>query len=260
MPKQEQHNQKVWEDFWDPETIDEVYSNSARIIGQVQSLTELDGKRVIEIGAGSGRDGFKLVDLGATVILLDYADNSLKVMKHLAHKMEKPVFLVKGDAFHLPFKDDCMDVVYHQGLLEHFSNPEEIIKENYRITARGGYTLADVPQTFHLYTLIKHLLIWMNKWFAGWETEFTIGQLAAMFRQQGFHIYHRYGSWMRPGLFYRALRKALLKLRINIAPYPKIPLISAAAEAFAKWFKTFSLSFYTFMDIGVIGIKDEREQ
>ena len=261
MSKREQHTLDVWENFWNPDTIDQVYSNSARIIGQIQSLTELEGKRVIEIGAGSGRDGFKLVDLGAMVVLLDYADNALKVIKHLSRKLDKPVFLVKGDAFNLPFKSDCMDIVYHQGLLEHFSNPEDILKENYRITSPNGYTLADVPQKYHLYTLIKHILILLDKWFAGWETEFTINQLDALFRRQGFRIHYRYGSWMKPGLFYRALRKALLKVGIQAPAFPpKLPFLTMGFRAFAKWFQTCSLSFYTFMDIGVIGTKDGKAQ
>lgn len=261
MSKREQHNQSVWENFWSPDTIEQVYSNSARIIGQIQSIGDLDGKKIAEIGAGSGRDGFKLVDLGATIILLDYADNSLNVIKHLAQKLNKQVFLVKGDAFHLPFKNKCIDIVYHQGLLEHFSNPEDILKENYRVTAPNGYTLADVPQKFHIYTLVKHILILLNRWFAGWETEFTINQLESLFRKQGFCIHHRYGSWMQPGFFYRALRKILLKVGLKYPAYPRhIPLFSTGFRAFGKWFQSFSLSFYTFMDIGVIGKKNGNAQ
>ena len=127
----QQHTKQVWEQFWDEKKqVEEVYSNSDRIIRQLEALGELSGKYIMEVGAGTGRDGFRLVDAGARVILLDYADNSLRVMKSLAEKAGKDVLLIKGDAFHLPFKTDSLDIVFHQGLLEHFTNPQDILAEN----------------------------------------------------------------------------------------------------------------------------------
>jgi hypothetical protein len=37
------------------------------------------------------------------------------------------------------------------------------------VIKKGGFALADVPQRYHLYTAVKHLLIRLNKWFCGWE-------------------------------------------------------------------------------------------
>ena len=42
--------------------------------------------------------------------------------------------------------------------------------------------VVDVPQTFHLYTLMKQILIALNRWFAGWETQFTPGELERLLR------------------------------------------------------------------------------
>ena len=44
-----------------------------------------------------------------------------------------------GDAFALPFADGTFDVVFHQGLLEHFRNPDDLIAENARVLKPGGY-------------------------------------------------------------------------------------------------------------------------
>ncbi len=256
MPKTQQHNQHVWEDFWQKEPIDQVYSNSGRIIQQIMATGELKDKYIVEIGAGSGRDGFKLVDCGATVILLDYAESSLRIIEQISRELNKPVHLVRGDAFHLPFKSNAIDVVYHQGLLEHFTNPEAIVAENYRVTKAGGFTLADVPQRYHLYTLVKHLLIWLNKWFAGWEREFSIHELKNMFRQNGFDIYHIYGEWMRPSFCYRSMREVFKKIGVRLPLYPaSIPVLSQIRSTMRHLLKRVYLSFYTFMDIGVIGVK-----
>ncbi len=251
------HSRQVWEDFWeDKKDIHNVYSNNDRIINQIRELGSMQDKWVMEIGAGSGRDGFKLVDMGAKVILLDYAQSSLDVLKKLAQEFNKPVILVQGDAFQLPFKTDALDLVYHQGLLEHFTNPQDILAENHRVIKPGGYTLADVPQRYHLYTVVKHILILMNKWFAGWETEFSIGQLGKMFKGLGFDIHKSYGDWMRPSFFYRSLREVMKKVGIQLPLYPKpVPVLSPLVKSFEKTFAKTRFALYTFMDIGIIGKK-----
>ncbi|NIA29398.1 MAG: methyltransferase domain-containing protein [Actinobacteria bacterium] len=262
MDLKSQHSKKVWEDFWqEKQQIEEVYSNSDRIIKQIQQTVDVKGMLIMEVGAGSGRDSFKLIDAGAQVITLDYAESSLGVIKKLAQKYGVSIFLIRGDAFHLPFKDNVLDVVFHQGLLEHFENPQDILAENYRVIKPGGITLADVPQRYHPYTVVKHVLIWMNKWFAGWETEFSKGQLEKMFLGCGFHLQRIYGEWMRPSFFYRAFREALKKVGVHLPLYPKgIPGLSKLRHRCGKYFKKTGIAYYTFMDIGVIGLKKKHEK
>ena len=210
------------------------------------------------MGGGSGRDSIKLVDLGGKMILLDYAESSLRIIKELAEKMHKKVYLVRGDAFHLPFKNKSIDLIFHQGLLEHFTNPKDIIKESYAATTVGGFHISDVPQKYHLYTVVKHILIWLNKWFAGWETEFSIGQLKKMHRQAGYDIYSIYGDWMRPSFVYRATRESLKKIGILLPQHPKrIPVLSHIRDAWHRFFKRQKIAFYTFMDIGVVAVKKD---
>lgn len=257
---QQQHSRQVWEDFWqEKQEIDQVYSNSDRIINQLEQLGDLQGKWILEVGAGSGRDSFYLLKKGARVITLDYAQSSLDIIRQQFNNAEAKPLLIRADAFRLPFKDSVIDIVFHQGLLEHFERPEGILLENYRVTKQGGFTLADVPQKYHLYTVVKHLLIKMNKWFAGWETEFTKGQMESMFRGCGFAIHKIYGDWMRPSFIYRAIREALKKIGIKLPLYPKsIPLLGQVRKAIRKALRKSSISYYTFMDIGVIGIKEKR--
>jgi ubiquinone/menaquinone biosynthesis C-methylase UbiE len=190
--------------------------------------------------------------------MLDYAESSLRVIRELAHKYNKKVHLVRGDAFHLPFKPESIDVIFHQGLLEHFTNPQDIVRESFYATSIGGYHISDVPQKFHLYTVIKHILIWLNKWFAGWETEFTIGQLERMHKTAGFGIHAIYGDWMRPSFIYRATREALKKIGFKLPQQPnRIPLLSAMRDSWRSFFKRRKIAFYTFMDIGVVAVKED---
>jgi ubiquinone/menaquinone biosynthesis C-methylase UbiE len=249
-----------WEDFWErKDNINEVYDNSDRIINQVKSLaTPLAGKKILEVGAGTGRDSLILCDAGAEVTVLDYADNSLLLMKQLFSSNVQNVELIKGDAFHLPIKDNYFDLVFHQGLLEHFKDPQPILNENFRILKPGGLILVDVPQKYHIYTIIKHILIALNKWFAGWETEFTIQELEHKVKSAGFEIVKSYGEWMQPGLFYRICREAGLKAGIKLPRYPGgIPLIHPWRLKIRKRLLNSKIALYTGLDIGVVGVKKE---
>ena len=102
--------------------------------------------------------------------------NSLNIIKNIATEEKVEVNPVGGNAFSLPFPDASFDLVFHQGLLEHFRQKEanNLLKENIRVLKSGGLLLVDVPQRYHIYTVMKHILIALDKWFAGWEREFSI--------------------------------------------------------------------------------------
>ena len=251
------HEKDVWEQFWDKKSeLSEVYSPSSRIIYNITSITGLRGKRVLEVGAGTGRTSYELVQLDAHVIVLDYAGRSLRIVKELFSNVGEGIEIVQADAFHLPFKNNVLDVVFHQGLLEHFKTPEPLLHENYRVLKPEGLALVDVPQRFHIYTLIKHVLIWFNAWFAGWETEFSVGELKRLMRKTGFRIVSQYGEWMRPSLFYRIFRELLRKIRITLPLYPQGPKAIRRIRSFIrKLLMRCPLAIYTYLDIGVVGKK-----
>ncbi|MGC8594484.1 MAG: methyltransferase domain-containing protein [Candidatus Kryptoniota bacterium] len=247
-----------WENFWSAKKhVNEVYSNADRVLRNIRKVTDLKGKRVLEVGAGTGRDSFGMVRLGASVVMLDYSMNSLKIIKELAREEQIDVFAVDGNAFSLPFHDETFDIVFHQGLLEHFreKDAESLIRENVRILKQGGLLLVDVPQRYHIYTILKHILIAMNKWFAGWEREFSIGELDRFLRSAGLQIIYRYGEWMYPSLFYRVIREILIKAGIRLPLYPKLSRLTSGIRYKLRNKFSSSLSLYTGISIGVIAKK-----
>jgi ubiquinone/menaquinone biosynthesis C-methylase UbiE len=255
------HERAVWEQFWEQKTeLSTVYSPSARIIDNLRAVTEVQGKKVLEVGAGTGRTSFELMHNSAYVVILDYAESSLSIVQELLSKANKSADIIRADAFHLPFKNNTFDIVFHQGLLEHFKNPKPLLKENYRVLSHGGLALVDVPQRYHIYTIIKHILIWLNKWFAGWETEFSIGELKCLLPSAGFNIVHFYGEWMRPSLFYRIFREVVRKFGINLTLYPQsIDIIARVRAGIRNAIRWCPFAVYTYLDIGVVGKKGGKE-
>jgi SAM-dependent methyltransferase len=220
---------KHWDDYWAASReLADVYANDNRIVEFLSPRLQMRGKRVLEVGAGSGRDSDAIAAMGAEVWTLDYSEESLRLM---GDNLRHPVTIVCGDALSLPLRSDSFDLVFHQGLLEHFRDPGLLLAENHRILKPGGYLLVDVPQRYHYYTLAKHALMLVDRWFAGWETEFSAGELAGLMAKQGFEIEGMYGSNLYPPIWYRGVRRVALNAGVRL---PMFPLGSPAMQSLRR--------------------------
>lgn len=246
-----------WESYWrGHQKIEDTYSTGGRLAREVAAEGPVAGKRVIEIGAGSGRDTIALAKDGAVAFVLDYSPASLRIVQAQARAQGVTVHLVQADALRSPFRDDAFDVVFHQGLLEHFRDPAPLLVENRRITRPGGVTIVDVPQTFHLYTVMKQILIAFDAWFAGWETQFTPAGLERRLAAAGFELRRTYGEWMVPGLWYRVARELGKRAGVALPLEPKGPRFWAAGwEGLRRRLVRFRAALYTCHVIGTVGGK-----
>lgn len=217
-------------------------------------MTDVAEKKVLEVGAGTGRDSLKLRELGADVSLVDYSAESLRLIRELVKTRD--VMLIMGDARGCPFGDATFDIVFHQGLLEHFPSPFPLLKENWRILKKGGILIIDVPQTFHIYTLMKHALMALGLWFGGWERQFTIASLTRLVRALGFEPMHVYGDWSRPGIVYKIIRQILSKFGITLPMYPNyFGRITNGCYNLQDCLRKKRLFLYTVLSIGIVARK-----
>ncbi|MCK5438592.1 MAG: class I SAM-dependent methyltransferase [Gemmatimonadetes bacterium] len=216
-----------WDRFWaEKDDLEQVYRSSPKVLEAVMRALPPDAERVLEVGAGTGRDTAWLSERGLFAIALDSSPAAWSIMARSAPGLVGRG-LVGGDALHLPFADATFDVVFHQGVLEHFGNPTAFLAENSRVTRPGGLLVVDVPQTFHPWTFLKRMALRLNRWFAGWETEYTIGQLQRLVLGAGYEVIETYGDWMVPSLAYRLLRHAA-------GPMASLPLEPRGPKVFRR--------------------------
>jgi len=158
-----------------------------RQIHEIESLSSPDSNpKVMEVGCGTAIDSLCLASrFGATFYASDLSHRALLVARQLATHFPKPVFLVGADLKTMCFPDESFDLVFSQGVLEHFPEPDPIVAEQARVTKVGGFVIIDVPQRFNLYTLYKRFQIYRNAWPYGWETQYSAHNLRKLGRRHG---------------------------------------------------------------------------
>lgn len=244
----------VWDEFWAGKDPASIYPPVTNIAQELKTRIPLQHTRVLEVGAGTGRDSITISTFGADVTILDYSKESLRLAQ--ASINYHAVTLLLADALHCPIKSNSYDIVFHQGLLEHFKSPYALLKENYRVLKAGGFLVVDVPQTYHMYTVIKHILMFMNMWFAGWERQFTIQSLSRLLKKCGFEPIHEYGDWSRPGILFKIVREIGKKIGFVLPMYPRFfGPITRAFYRLQQRLRKKHIFMYTTLSIGIIAKK-----
>lgn len=145
------------------------------------------GARCLELGCGTAIDSCLLARRhpGLLFFGVDIARGSLALARRACGQTGQRVHLARGDVFRLPFRDGAFSLVFHQGLVEHFPEPEGMMREQARLLAPGGWAVVSVPQAFTGYTLMKRIRIARGAWPWGWERSYTAGALEALGRASG---------------------------------------------------------------------------
>lgn len=166
-----------WRDFWqqywkftgDLCDWDELCQAQYEALRKVLPKTDL---RILEAGSGTGRVSIRMATEGATVVLMDFSVNALRISQELAKRVGAQIFPVTGSIFAIPFKDACFDVVWSGGVLEHYSEETQrkALAEMARVCRAGGLVISIVPYYRAIfYRYAKRYLELRGKWKFGCE-------------------------------------------------------------------------------------------
>lgn len=104
---------------------------------------EAKGKKVLDIGSGTGRTLGDLEKAGAKVVAADISEEMLKIAKKKFSKIETVV----ADIENLPFKENSFDMVTAFFVIVHLKTLKEAFKEVYRVLKPGGsFILSNINQ------------------------------------------------------------------------------------------------------------------
>lgn len=155
-------------------------------------------KCILEVGAGSAVATSRLAaHHGGTFHALDIAPEAVEVAKRAWGTANPRINYVIADILHKPFPDHSFDLVFSQGLIEHFLDPSAILQAQIRLLKPGGWLAIHVPQKYSPYTLYKHWRMRRGTWPPGWETEYSARELVELGKALGLRLLHAdgYGSF-----------------------------------------------------------------
>lgn len=98
------------------------------------------GKRVLEVGSGTGRISRVVTEAGGALTVLDVGPRLVSEVAGSLHCDG-----VVGDALTLPFADGAFDVIVSSECIEHTMDPGLAIREMCRVCAPGGSVCLTTP-------------------------------------------------------------------------------------------------------------------
>lgn len=97
----------------------------------------VNGKPVIECGAGTGKFSAYLAFLGLDVYAIDFEFEMVEQAKQISNRISpnNPVKVIQGDISNIPFTDKQFSVAHSSGVFEHFDddNIKLLINEQLRV-------------------------------------------------------------------------------------------------------------------------------
>jgi ubiquinone/menaquinone biosynthesis C-methylase UbiE len=112
--------------------LDFLNSFEKGMIGEI--VGDVSGKKVLDVGCGTGRLIQKLVEKGAVVTGADISSEMLKIAQRKFGQVE----FVEADIEHLPFENDSFDVVVASFVIVHLKDLRKAFDEVYRVLKPGG--------------------------------------------------------------------------------------------------------------------------
>jgi 2-polyprenyl-3-methyl-5-hydroxy-6-metoxy-1,4-benzoquinol methylase len=100
------------------------------------------GKKVLEIGCGSGIDSLEFARNGAIVTATDITDNAVTLTRNLVNEAGYKLNVVRTPSLELPFESAAFDCVYSYGVLHHIPDVDKKIDEISRVLKPNGTLLA----------------------------------------------------------------------------------------------------------------------
>lgn len=109
--------------------------------------------RFLEVGCGTATLTLSLAPLMKELVGVDITQAAIELSNQ--HALEMGItnsHFVLGDCLNLQFKDE-FDIVWSQGLMEHFEHPEKVAFEHYKATKPSGLTIISIPYKYSYHAL-----------------------------------------------------------------------------------------------------------
>jgi len=123
-----------------------------------QLVGSLEGKKILDVGAGWGDFVLFCLEQGYDAVGLELDDDKIKK----ARERLSPQQMVQGKAENLLFQDSSFDFINIGEVIEHVRDPKKVLQETYRVLKPGGNVYISVHNRFGLYD--THFRVFFLGW------------------------------------------------------------------------------------------------
>ena len=191
--------------WWDPTSeFKPLHAINPLRLGWIQSITNLQGKRVLDVGCGGGILAESLSKAGATVTGIDLSSKALKVAE--LHQLESGTsvrYLTISAEDLAKEESQSYDVITCMEMLEHVPDPSSVVQACAKLCKPGGHiffsTLNRNPKSY-LFAIIgaEYILQLLPKGTHQYEKFIKPSELAQFTRAAGLKVIELKGMTYNP--------------------------------------------------------------
>ena len=118
---------------------------------EIKLLSNVKGKKILEVGCGGGQSSIALAKKGAMCTGIDISKEQLKFAEKLAKKEKVKVRFIKGNFQNLTnfFKPNSFDIVISAWAFQYSPNLKKLFKEVWKVLKKDGLFVLSMPHPFH---------------------------------------------------------------------------------------------------------------
>ena len=139
--------------FWDKGGRE--YEDRTEAIA-LRRLLPKSGNRLLELGAGAGRNTPRYLGFDR-VVLLDYSRTQLEQAQQRLGKSDQYIY-VAADAYRLPFVDGLFDAATMIRVLHHMADAPKALGQVKNVLGSGGVFILEFANKLNLKAIIRYLL------------------------------------------------------------------------------------------------------
>jgi len=228
-----------YENYWLSRLSNERGHQSPKFTGDLFETVDLalseSGKKLLDVGCGNG----SLIEMVRDQVESIYGcDISITAIKAAANRGVRSVCtnLNKG---HLPYNDESFDIITCIEVVEHVIDPQNLLKELYRVLGPKGYLVLTTPNIRYLRNLrtllfngtFPHTTTDSFVWGGGHLHYFTRKDLASLLQSAGFT---QIEFLINPNQFARSLKRLLIRKLIGESNFGEWICGGIIAKAYRK--------------------------
>ena len=124
--------------------LDEYHFDKLRHLLALVDFDGYRGRRVLDVGCGTGVDLVRFVRGGAVATGVDIADSAIALAGANLRHQSLSASLCVGDGERLPFPDGRFDFVYAHGVVQYTAGDRALVEECRRVLKPGGVAFFQV--------------------------------------------------------------------------------------------------------------------